>query len=168
VSAVGARVLQNAREDVGFVSLGYDDGIVVHIHVSWADPNKVREVVVVGSDRRVVFNDLDPLERVRVFDKGVKPVPAAEPTSFGEFLMRDGDIISPAVRATEPLKHVCGHFLHAVRRGEQPRSGGQQGADVVLVMEAIDRSIARNGAPVAVRPSTPEEREPNELAASAG
>lgn len=152
VSAVGAKVLRNSREDVGFVSLGYEGGIIGHIHVSWADPNKVREVVVVGSDKRVVFNDLDPLERVRVFDKGVKPLAEQEPTSYGEyqFLLRDGDIVSPSVRATEPLKSVCGHFLHCIRRGEQPLTSGRHGRDVVRVMEATDRSIEMNGAPVRI------------------
>jgi predicted dehydrogenase len=168
VSAVGAKVLRNSREDVGFVSLGYEDGIVAHIHVSWADANKVREVAVVGSDKRVVFNDLDPLERVRVFDKGVKPLPADEPTTFGEFqfLLRDGDITSPTVRAVEPLKHVCGHFLHSIRRGETPVSDGRQGVDVVRVMEAIDRSVALNGAPVHLAVSAPREELTHELTRS--
>lgn len=157
VSAVGAKVLRNSREDVGFISLGYPDDIVAHIHVSWADPNKVREVVVVGSEKRVLFNDLDPLERVRVFDKGVAMVPAEEATSFGEyqFLLRDGDITSPALAVIEPLKHVCGHFLHCIRRGEAPMTNGEQGRDIVRVMEAIDRSVAENGAPVRVDDDEP-------------
>jgi predicted dehydrogenase len=169
VSAVGVKALRNSREDVGFVSLGFADGVVGHVHVSWADANKVREVVVVGSDRRVVFNDLDPLERVRVFDKGVKPVRADEPTSFGEyqFLLRDGDISSPAMGAVEPLKHVCGHFLHCVRRGEKPATDGWQGADVVRVMEAIDCSVAQRGAPVRVAPLEESVHDIDELAASA-
>lgn len=149
VSAVGVKVLRTRREDVGFVSLGYPNGIVGHIHVSWADPNKVREVVVVGSDRRVVFNDLDTLEPVRVFEKGVTPI-SPEVSNYGEFQyqLRDGDIISPKIEASEPLKNQCNHFLECVRDGTAPLTGGQQGIDVVRVMEAIDRSIELNGAPV--------------------
>jgi predicted dehydrogenase len=155
VSGVGAKVLRNSREDVGFISLGYPGGVVGHIHVSWADPNKVREVVIVGSDKRVVFNDLDPLERVRVFDKGVKSVHVDEPVGYGEFqfLMRDGDILSPALPVLEPLKHECGHFLHCLRRAEPPYTDALQGRAVVEVMEAIERSIAQSGAPVALKPS---------------
>lgn len=151
VSAVGARVLHNCREDVGFISLGYHDGIVGHIHVSWAEPNKVREVVVVGSDKRIVFNDLNTLEQVRVFEKGVAPV-AAEATTYAEYrlLMRDGDIISPRIEASEPLKNQCSHFLECVTRGSRPLTDGCEGLAVVRVMEAVDRSIARNGAPVEV------------------
>jgi predicted dehydrogenase len=152
VSAVGARCLRNGREDVGFVSLGYPGGTVAHVHVSWAEPNKVREVVVVGSDNRVVFNDVDPLEPVRVFFKGVRAVPGEEPTSYGEHRLhlRDGDILSPAIPFTEPLKHECGHFLHCIRRGERPFTTAYDGRDVVRVMEAIDESIRRRGTPVTV------------------
>ncbi len=151
VSAVGAKVLRNGREDVGFISLGYRDGIVGHIHVSWADPNKVREVVVVGSDKRIVFNDLHTSEQVRVFEKGVTPV-AAEASTYGEyhFLMRDGDIISPRLEASEPLKNQCRHFLECVAEGRRPLSGGWEGREVVRVMEAIDRSVERRGIPVEV------------------
>jgi predicted dehydrogenase len=152
VSAVGARVLGTSREDVGFISLGYDENVICHVHVSWIDPHKVREVVVVGSDARVSFDDLNLTERVRVFEKGVKPAAVDQPRTFGEFhlQMRDGDIMSPSVPAIEPLKHVSGHFLHCVRRGERPRTDGEQGRDVVAVMQAADESLARNGVPILV------------------
>jgi predicted dehydrogenase len=151
VNAVGARILRNSREDVGFISLGYPDGIVGHVHVSWADPNKVREVVVVGSNKRIVFNDLSTLERVRVFEKGVAPAPS-EASSYGEyhFLTRDGDIISPKIEVSEPLKNQCSHFLQCVTQGSCPLTDGREGLEVVRVMEAVDRSIERKGAPVEV------------------
>lgn len=151
-SAVGSRVLGNAREDVGFISLGYANEVIGHIHVSWAEPHKVREFVVVGSDARIAFDDLDLVERVRVFEKGVKPAADEEPTTFGEFHLqvRDGDITSPSLPVTEPMKQLSGHFLHCVRRGERPHTDGAQGRDVVAVMQAIEASLGRNGAPVAV------------------
>jgi predicted dehydrogenase len=152
VSAVGARVLHNRREDVGFISLGYPNNVVGHIHVSWADPNKVREVVVVGSDKRVAFNDLNPIEQVRIFEKSVAADEGHETSAFGEsrFLVRDGNIISPRVEASEPLKNQSAHFLECVAQSRQPLSGGREGRDVVRVMEAIDRSLKRGGAPVKV------------------
>ncbi|NJL04208.1 MAG: Gfo/Idh/MocA family oxidoreductase [Chloroflexaceae bacterium] len=150
VSAVGANVLLNDRADVGFVALGYPDGVVGHIHVSWADPNKVREVVVVSSDRRIVFNDVNPQEMVRIFEKGVTVKDQAE--SYGEhnLLMRDGDIISPRIEPSEPLKNQCKHFVECVMTGTHPQTDAQAGLDVVRVMQAIDRSLERNGAPVAL------------------
>ena len=155
VSAVGACLLSDAREDVGFVTLTYPGGIVALVHVSWADPNKTREVVVVGSQKRIVFNDLDPLERVRVFDKGVSRVPQ-EAETFGEFFqLRDGDIVSPLVEASEPLKTQCAHFLECVRTGRRPVTDGVAGREIVQIMEAIDESVRLGGEPVAVGGAAP-------------
>ena len=151
VSAVGARVLGNCREDVGFIALGYPDNVLGHVHVSWADPNKAREVVVVCSDKRIVFNDLNGLEQVRVFEKGIRPV-AAESQGFGEYRLQiqDGDILSPRIEATEPLKEECRHFLHCVVTGERPLTSGHEGADVLRVLTAVDRSVALKGARIEV------------------
>jgi predicted dehydrogenase len=157
VSAVGARVLHSPHEDVGFVSLGYPNGIVAHIHVSWADPNKVREVVVVAGNQRIVFNDMDPQESVRVFERGVEHHPTA-PSEHGGFggpqmTLRDGDIISPRIEPSEPLRNQAAHFLECIRTGIRPATDGAAGRDVVRVMEAIDRSIAANGGPEPVSPN---------------
>jgi predicted dehydrogenase len=164
VTAIGARVLGNGREDVGFITLRYRGNKLGHIHVSWADPHKVRECVVVGSDRRIAFNDLDPVERVRVFDRGVRFDPGDGATSFGEHLhIREGDITSPALAATEPLKHLCGHFLHCIRRGERPLTPGRDGRDVVAVMQAVDASMRMDGAPAPVG-SPDDDRDRGSLA----
>jgi predicted dehydrogenase len=153
VNAVGMRVLKNPNEDVGFITLGYRNGIIGHIHVSWADPNKVRQVVVVGSEKRVLFNDLEPMERVRVFEKGVEPVMGDEESSFSEyqFVMRDGDVISPRIPFGEPLKNQCIHFLDCVQEGKPPLSHARSGLDVVRVMQAIDESIAKHGMQIEVK-----------------
>jgi len=152
VSAVGSCALRSKRADVGFISLGYGPGLIAHIHVSWTDPNKVREVVLVGSQRRIVFNDTNPLERVRVFDKGVA-VESANGTTYGEhtLLLRDGDIISPMVESSEPLKNQCGHYLECIRTGARPLSDSRVGRSVVSVMAAIDRSLESGGAPQPVQ-----------------
>ena len=151
VSAVGGKVLRNCRDDVGFISLGYPENVLAHVHVSWADPDKAREVVVVKSDKRIVFNDLNGIEQVRVFEKGVSTV-EQEPLNYGEFRfeIRDGDIISPRIEPVEPLKHQCRHFLDCVRTGKRPISSGVEGRDVVSVLEAVNRSIERKGLQVEV------------------
>ena len=151
VSAIGGKVLGNCRDDVGFISLGYPNNVLAHVHVSWADPDKAREVVVVKSDRRIVFNDLNGVEQVRVFEKGVSPV-EEEPLNYGElrFQIRDGDIVSPRVEPAEPLKNQCRHFLECVRTGKSPLSNGTDGRDVVRVLEAMNRSIELKGLQVLV------------------
>jgi predicted dehydrogenase len=151
VSAVGGKVLRNCRHDVGFISLGYPGNIIGHIHVSWADPDKAREVVIVRSDKRIVFNDLNGIEQVRVFEKGISTL-EAEPLNYGEsrFEIRDGDIISPRIKPTEPLKNQCRHFLECVRLGQRPVSSGAEGRDVVRVLEAVNRSIESKGQQIEV------------------
>ena len=151
VSAVGGKVLRNCRDDVGFISLGYPENVLAHVHVSWADPDKAREVVVVKSDKRIVFNDLNGIEQVRVFEKGVSPI-EQEPLNYGEFRfeIRDGDIVSPHIEPVEPLRNQCRHFLECVRTGRRPISGGVEGRDVVRVLEAVNRSIESKGLQVEV------------------
>lgn len=154
VAGIGARALGNGRDDVAFISMAFAQGMLGHIHVSWIDPNKVREVVAVGSLQRIVFDDLNNVERIRIFEKGVAPVPA-EVDNFGEFRLqvRDGDIYSPQVEAREPLKSQCAHFLECIRHGRQPLSDARNGLDVVRVLAAIEQSMQQNGARIPLSPS---------------
>jgi len=151
VSAVGTCVLRNTREDVGFVTLGYANNVIGNIHVSWADPNKVREVVVVGSRRRVVFDDLNNLERVRIFERGVS-VGESIAESYGEFklLVRDGDIISPKIEPSEPLKNQCTDFIAAITRNKRPLSDCHVGYQVVRTLVAAEASMREHGVAKAV------------------
>jgi predicted dehydrogenase len=150
-SAIGTRVLRTNRDDIAFATLGYDNDVVGNIHVSWADPNKVREVVAVGSRRRVVFNDLNDVERVRVFERGVS-VGDAVTDSYGEFklLVRDGDIISPKVEPSEPLKNQCQDFVDAIVAGRPPLAQARFGLGVVRTLVAIETSMRARGAAVEV------------------
>jgi predicted dehydrogenase len=150
-SAIGTRVLRTEREDIAFATLGYNNGVIGNIHVSWADPNKVREVVAVGSRRRVVFNDLNDVERVRVFERGVSAGDAVA-DSYGEFklLVRDGDIVSPKVEPSEPLKNQCADFVAAIGGGRPPLATGRFGTSVVRALVAIEASMRSRGAAVEV------------------
>jgi len=151
VSANASRVLENPREDVAFITLGYSNNVMANIHVSWADPNKVRRVVAVGSYQRVVFDDLNPLERIRIFEKGVS-VGEMDADTYGDFklLMRDGDIVSPRIENSEPLKNQCADFVSAVRQRSKPLSGARMGTDVVMTLQAVDASVRERGKAVEV------------------
>jgi predicted dehydrogenase len=150
-SAIGTRVLKTSREDIAFATIGYKNDVVGNIHVSWADPNKVREVVAVGSRRRVVFNDLNDVERVRVFERGVS-ADSATADSYGEFklLVRDGDIISPKVEPSEPLKNQCADFVNAILTGRPPLAQGRFGLGVIRALAAIETSMQAKGVAVDV------------------
>lgn len=150
VSAVGVSHLKQNFEDVAFVNLFYDTNILGNIHISWVDSNKLRQVAVIGSKARILFDDLNPLERLRIFEKGVsidKPY-----DTFGEFqlLLRDGDIISPKVEPEEPLRNVCLDFIRSIQTGKKPLADGRNGLEVVRTMCAIHQSIEEEGAPVTV------------------
>lgn len=150
VSAVGRAILRPDREDVAFITLTYPSGVVANLSVSWTDANKVRKVQVVGSRGRVVFDDLEPLERVKVYEKGIATNIA--PNDFGEFQMslRDGGIYSPKVSVEEPLKVELAHFLECITTRKRPISDARQGLEVVRVLSAIDQSMEHRGAPIAV------------------
>ena len=118
VSARGARYLHADVEDVVFATLGYDGGVLAHLHVSWLDPSKLRRTTVVGSRRMVVFDDLDSEAKLRVYDKGADPVSGG----FGEFQfrLRRGDLHVPRTDLTEPLALELDHFLECCRTGARP------------------------------------------------
>lgn len=151
VSAVGGDILDNGLVDTAFLSLEYPRNILGHIHVSWLNPNKVREVVIVGDERRIVFNDMSISERIKIFEKGVAQ---KESNSTGpyehQFLMRDGDILIPKLDLGEPLKEQARTFLNCIQGGLVPLSDGKMGLDVVNTIEAINLSINLGGSPVRI------------------
>ena len=146
VSAQGASYLRAGCEDVAFATVGFERGVVANIRASWLDPRKVREITVVGTSKMAFFNDLDAVEPIRVFDKGAIREPSYE--SFGEFKLvtRTGEVVSPAVAASEPLKNQCQHFLRAVG-GAPLLSDADDGLRVVSILSAINESMAQKGAP---------------------
>jgi predicted dehydrogenase len=146
VDAFGVCHLKEAREDAVFIHLLYPNSVLGQIHVSWVDSNKERSVKVIGSEARVIFDDINNLERVKIFKKGIRRLP--DYNTFGEFqlLLRDGDIISPRIEPIEPLKAMCAEFIDCLRTGAKPLTDGQSGYEVVRVMEQIDRALAANSA----------------------
>ncbi|MBI4641837.1 MAG: Gfo/Idh/MocA family oxidoreductase [Candidatus Tectomicrobia bacterium] len=147
VTAKGESFLQAGVEDVAFISLTYPGDILVNIHVSWLDPRKVREITIVGDKKMIIWNDIDPIEPIRVYDKGVIHEPYYE--TFGEFqiLARQGNITIPKIDLIEPLKIQSQHFLHCVKTRETPVSDGVTGLQVVKVLTAIQQSMKADGDP---------------------
>lgn len=147
VSARGQCYLQLGIHDVVFMSLNFAGKAMGHVHVSWLDPHKTRMITIVGSKRMAVFDDLEPNEKLKIYDKGAEINMNYD--RFAEYVgLRFGDITVPYIRPAEPLQIECEHFLHCVRSREQPRSDGQDGLRVVRVLEAADRSLKLNGEPI--------------------
>jgi predicted dehydrogenase len=151
VNAVGSRFLHNGLEDVAFITLTYPGGVVGHIHVSWANPHRVRQIAVVGSRKRLVFDDLDTLEKVRIYEKGVE-YSRSDRGDFSDFILsiRDGNILSPVVEAGEPLKEQCIDFIRSIQTKIPPAANARQGLEGVRVLTAIQRSLEAEGARVKV------------------
>jgi predicted dehydrogenase len=137
LSAVGESYMRSGVEDVVFAYLRFPSGLAAHLHLSWLDPHKERRFTVVGSKRMATFDDMDPERKVTVYDKGFDE----SSRSYGEYITRSGDIWSPRVSNTEPLRLECEHFLDCVRTGREPIAGGRSGLAVVRVLEGLQRSL---------------------------
>jgi len=149
VSASGHAYLQEGIEDVVFANLKFADGRMAHIHVSWLDPHKIRKVTLVGSEKMVVFDDMEAAEKVRVYDKGAFVQRTVE--SYVEAItLRTGDILIPKIASVEPLEAECRHFIDCIENDRSPRSDGADGLRVVKVLEAGGTSLRRGGEPVAL------------------
>jgi len=144
VSAQGQAYLQPGIEDTVFFTLRFADGRLAHSHVSWLDPHKVRRLTVVGSRQMAVFDDVEPSEKLRIYDKGVDRMP--EYASYGDALtLRFGDIYAPHLEMQEPLRLECQHFVDCVAHGRQPLSDGRNGLAVLRVLERLQRSLDSEG-----------------------
>ena len=151
VAARGAAFLQPGVEDVVFVDLRFPSGQTAHVHVSWLDPHKLRKFTVVGTQKMVVFDDMEASEKIKVYDKGVDR--AGQVVSYGDALtVRSGDILIPKISLQEPLKLQCQHFVECVRDRKRPLTDGLGGLRVVKVLDAAQRSLKSGGMPVAIAP----------------
>ncbi len=154
VNARGWSYLQprHGIADVCFFQMEFPGGIAVSGHVSWLDPQKDRTLVVVGSDRMMVFDDIRPGQALQIFDKGVEVEFQSPMSSFAEYTtrVRSGDLVVPNVRQSEPLDEEIRHFARCIRSGSRPLSDGWQGLRLVCVLEAMTRSMADRGRPTEV------------------
>jgi predicted dehydrogenase len=149
VSARGGIYLQSRIEDVVFVNLRFRSGVTAQIQVSWLDPRKERRLVVVGSQKMVEFDDVAASDKLRIYDKGFDPPPSF--TEYAQFLsLRNGDVHIPQIAMVEPLQRECRHFVECVAEGKRPLTDGHSALRVVRVLEAAQKSLHSDGAPVEV------------------
>jgi len=150
VSAHGRSFIQPGIEDVVFMTMGFDSGVLANVQMSWLDPHKERRLTVVGSKKMVVFDDMQPREKLKIFDRGIDRPP--EYASYGESLtIREGDISIPRVPNVEPLRAELQHFVEVAAGKVKPRVGAAQGVAVVRVLAAATESMARGGEAVDIR-----------------
>ena len=147
VAAHGHCYLQDGIEDVVFATIKFDDDKMAHVHCSWLDPHKIRKMTVVGSEKMVTFDDMEATEKIRIYDKAAAV--KDNPNSYADIIsLRFGDIVIPKVPGGEPLAAECNHFIDGILNDQPIRSDGRDGLRVVRILEAGQKSLKSNGAPV--------------------
>jgi predicted dehydrogenase len=141
-------------ENIAYLTARYAGNLLGHVHVNWLAPAKVRRTIIGGSRRLLIYDDMEPSEKIRVYDKGVDILPGNrdETERVYEALVqyRSGDMYAPKIGQKEALATEVEHFVDCVRSGQQPESDGRSGLRVVRILEAAQRSIVTNGAPVPI------------------
>ncbi len=135
-------------EDVTSMNMHFSKQRSALIQSSWLDPRKVREMTIVGSERMIVYDDLAPQEKIKIFDVRVERPPHYDTFAEFHYAYHYGDIYSPYIKQDEPLKTECLHFLDCIRNGIIPITSGQKGMEVVRILEASSDSLKMKGAPV--------------------
>jgi predicted dehydrogenase len=147
VNAVGNSYIKPDVQDVVFFSLGFPNNIMGHGQASWLDPHKIRQFTIVSRKKMAVFDDTEPKEKLRIYDKGV--VDSKEYVSYEQqYTIRDGDIFIPAIKMVEPLKLECQHFIDCVSNNKKPLTDGVNGLEVLKVLTASQKSLEKGGIPV--------------------
>ena len=141
VEAFGHDYVLKGIPDVAFINLGFPSGATANVQVAWLAPSKLRKTVIVGSRKMLIYDDTEPYEKIKIFDKGVDIL---EPESFGEYQLsyRTGDIVSPHIGSSEPLHSEMEEFLRCVETGETPRTSGRSGLGVVKALQTADLSLS--------------------------
>lgn len=152
VSATSHNFLDTAQDDLSFATLRYPQNTIANLHVSWLDPRKVRQITVVGDKQMVIWDDLDSMGPIRIYDKHVEKTSTFYAT-YGEFqlLSKEGSITIPKVGVSEPLKAQARYFINCIENDEEPDLvDAQKGEDVVKTLCAIEESTRNHGKQVEV------------------
>lgn len=150
LTATGSCHVERGIENIAYVMLRFPEEFIAHFHFNWLSPVKIRRTLIAGSKKMVVYDDIEPTEKVRVYDKGVL-ITRAEEVADKEAAYRTlvsyrtGDVWVPKLDSTEALYYVCDEFLSAIEERRRPLTDGQSGLRVVRLLEAAQQSISQNG-----------------------
>jgi predicted dehydrogenase len=153
VSAIGSCHFGTEVENIAYLTVRFADSVLGHVHVNWLAPAKVRSTIIGGSRKMLIYDDTEPTEKIRVYDKGVdvswnNGEDGSEKVYEALVQYRSGDMYAPKIDQREALATEVDHFIRCVRTGETPISDARAGMRVVRILEAAQRSIHQNGTPV--------------------
>ena len=150
VNCQGKAHITKGIEDVTNMTIDFNNGGFATVQSSWLDPNKVRETTFVGSKRMLVYNDLEPFEKIKIYDKRVDTPPHYDTFAEFQYSYHHGDMYSPYIDQVEPLRVECQHFLDCIKSGSKSDSSGIEGLKVVQVLEAASKSLGNGGGKIKV------------------
>jgi predicted dehydrogenase len=150
LTATGSCHIEQGIENIAYVMLRFPDPFIAHFHFNWLSPVKIRHTLIAGSRKMVVYDDIEPTEKIRVYDKGVttnhRSNGSAKEAAYETLVSyRTGDVWVPKLDQTEALHYVCDEFLSAIRESRRPLTDGLSGLRVVRLLEAAQQSINRGG-----------------------
>ncbi|MDH5559937.1 MAG: Gfo/Idh/MocA family oxidoreductase [Deltaproteobacteria bacterium] len=146
VSAIGVAHVQSDMENLAYMNVFYDDSTLAHFHVNWLSPIKVRQIMIGGSEKMIVYDDMDNNEKIKVYDKGVQHNPQDKDAIYKTLIQyRTGDMYAPKLDNAEALKMECQDFIDCVKDNRQPTSNGEFGHEIVKMLEAAQASIKQQG-----------------------
>lgn len=151
VRAIGGSHTEQGLVDVAYLNVEYCEGFSANFHLNWLSPTKIRRMMVAGSKRMIVWDDMEPTEKLRVYDKGVELRRLSEEDQRSiRVEYRLGDVWLPKIDSTEALRKMTAHFIECCRRRTRPLCDGQSGLEVVRVLEASQLSLANRGSAVSI------------------
>jgi len=152
VNCQGKAHVNPGIEDITSLTLNFENGGFAIVQSSWLDPNKIREMTIVGSRKMIVYDDTTPLEKIKIYDKHVEMPPHYDDFASFQYSYHYGDMLAPYIRQTEPLRVETGHFLECISTRRQPLTSGWEGMEVVQILEAANESLRQKGASIPIRP----------------
>lgn len=153
VNCQGNAHVQPAVEDVTNLSLTFSQHRFATVQSSWLEPKKVRQMTFVGTRKMIVYDDLQPLEKLRIYDVRVECPPHYDDFAEFQYSYHYGDCYMPRLVQSEPLKSMCSHFIQSIRDGRHPLTCGARGLEVVRILEASSESLRKKGGPVELDPA---------------
>jgi len=150
VSAVGSSHVQRGVENIAYITLQFESQLLAHFHVNWLAPAKVRQTIIGGSKKMLVFDDMEASEKLRVYDSGAKLCASEDEIYRSLVEYRTGDVVAPKLDKTEALAAETGHMANVIRGLEEPISDGAFGLEVVRILAAAQASLDLKGVPVEV------------------
>lgn len=150
VSATGLTHVPNQPENIAYLTLFFSDCLISHVHVNWLAPVKLRRTLIGGSEKMIVYDDLEPSEKVKIYDRGITINDDIDNIYQVAVGYRTGDMWAPRIDLTEGLLTEVQHFVQCIEEGHRPISSGESGLRVVKILEAATLSMSRRGNPVEI------------------